>query len=72
MEQLANLEQLMKNHDWTYHYSDDHRVWRRGEESSARLTSAMQTLKSQGLEQQVQALWEQYCPWSETNGGWRQ
>lgn len=29
--------QLLKNHDWTYEYSDDHSQWRRGREQWAEI-----------------------------------
>lgn len=30
--QAAKLEILLVNHDWYYHMSDDHGVWKRGQE----------------------------------------
>jgi hypothetical protein len=66
-ERLAELAKKLQYHDWSYNYSDDHSVWRRGEERSAQIQSEMKYLNSLGLEEQVQALWEQYCPWSATN-----
>ena len=24
-------QKLLESHDWYYHYSDDHRVWKRGQ-----------------------------------------
>jgi hypothetical protein len=66
-ERLAALATTLKHHDWYYDYSDDHRVWRHGEEKSMAIQNEMKYLNSLGLEQQTQALWEQYCPWSETN-----
>jgi hypothetical protein len=29
---------LLKAHDWTYHYSDDHSVWKKGTETAQQLT----------------------------------
>ena len=66
-QRLAELAQKLQYHDWYYNYSDDHSVWRRGEERSAQIQSEMKYLNSLGLEEQTKALWEQYCPWSETN-----
>ena len=28
----TNFENLLKHHDWFYAYSDDHRVWRKGQD----------------------------------------
>lgn len=33
---------LLKNHDWTYHYSDDHRVYTRGMRNEQLIMSTMQ------------------------------
>jgi hypothetical protein len=66
-QRLAELAKKLQYHDWYYHYSDDHSVWRRGEEQGVQIQSEMKYLNSLGLEEQVQALWEQYCPWSATN-----
>ena len=32
---------LCKDHDWTYIYTDDHRVWRRGNQESIEILAAM-------------------------------
>lgn len=66
-QRLAELAKQLQYHDWYYDYSDDHRVWRAGEAKISEIRSEMKYLKSLGLEEQVQALWEQYCPWSTTN-----
>jgi len=31
---MADYEKMLKSHDWTYDYSDDHRVWQRGNEQA--------------------------------------
>jgi hypothetical protein len=28
---------MLKNMDWTYNYSDDHRAWKRGNDAMARI-----------------------------------
>ena len=66
-ERLAALAETLKHHDWHYDYSDDHRVWCRGEAAGSWIRGEIKYLNSLGLEQQTQALWEQYCPWSESN-----
>lgn len=66
-QRLAELAKKLQYHDWYYNYSDDHSVWRRGEERSAQIQGEIKYLNSLGLEQQTLALWEQYCPWSATN-----
>ena len=34
----------LKSHDWTYQYSDDHRVWKKGQEESQAIGSMMKIL----------------------------
>jgi len=34
----------LKSHDWTYQYSDDHRVWQRGQAESEAISSMMKIL----------------------------
>lgn len=38
----AEFYDLCAAHDWTYNFSDDHRVWKRGEAERKRLVSLMQ------------------------------
>ena len=67
IETLEQLEQAMINHDWYFQFSDDHRVWRTGDASSERIRSAMESFRNAGFSEQVDALWELHCPWSNTN-----
>lgn len=57
---IGDLEEAMLNHDWYYTYSDDHRVWRQGEASLARLRSGSAWLSDNGFKDQVNQLWERY------------
>lgn len=34
---LDDYKQLLSRHDWYYAYSDDHRVWKAGNESQQRI-----------------------------------
>jgi hypothetical protein len=53
---MNELETLLKNHDWSH----------AGYIARPALDLAMKA--NAGAE--ATALWEQYCPWSETNGGY--
>lgn len=60
-KQLQELESLLKEHDWYYAYSDDHRVWKRGEEERkviGELTARLMYVE--GLSDAVDTLYEKY------------
>lgn len=40
---LNDYEIALRNHDWYFYFSDDHRVYSAGEQSSGRLLSIAQT-----------------------------
>jgi hypothetical protein len=52
---MNQLETALKNHDWSLD----------GWKTRSELDRLMKENPDTG-----QALWEQYCPWSETNGGY--
>jgi len=35
--EMEEYLKLLKSHDWTYEYSDDHRVWKRGSEQASKI-----------------------------------
>lgn len=47
---------MLKNHDWFYEYSDDHRMWVRGKDQRAAILEAKKDLDPDYI------LWNQYCP----------
>lgn len=58
---LEMFEQLCKDHDWYYQYSDDHRVWTKGRDEYSRLQSKYQWMLTKCPES-AKAIWEQYNP----------
>lgn len=55
-------EHLLKNMDWYYAYSDDHRVWCAGEAAIARLKALRLSLsKPYEGKLKADALWEKYA-----------
>lgn len=36
---IDRYRQLLRSHDWSYDYSDDHRVWKRGQTQRDELES---------------------------------
>jgi hypothetical protein len=61
-ELLALYEQKLREHDWLYEYSDDGRVYRKGQQQYNELISIRQDLQKYGLEDQARALFERYRP----------
>ena len=58
---FTTLENLLKSHDWTFDFSDDHSVWTRGNEERERLRSIALTLGEHDSER-VANLWNALCP----------
>lgn len=59
---LEEFEALLRDHDWYYDYSDDHRVWQRGKAKGLMIMSARQELIEQGFDKQAEELYNKYCP----------
>jgi len=59
---LDELEEMLKHHDWYYQYSDDHRVWKRGNEQNRAITNKFNEIKkhSQTLFDQAELLFNKY------------
>ena len=58
---FTTFENLLKSHDWTFDFSDDHSVWTRGNEELERLRSIALTLGEHDSER-VANLWNALCP----------
>jgi len=58
---FTTFENLLKSHDWTFDFSDDHSVWTRGHEERERLRSIGKTLGEHDAER-VANLWNALCP----------
>jgi hypothetical protein len=58
---FTTFENLLKSHDWTFDFSDDHSVWTRGNEERERLRSIALTLGEHDSER-VANLWNALCP----------
>ena len=67
IETLQDLERAMRNHDWYYQFSDDHRVWRAGTDHAVEIRNAMARLSARGFADEVNAIFQRECPWSESN-----
>ena len=59
---LSDLERMMQMHDWLYGFTDDHRVWQAGQDAERRLNQACKELIDAGHKEEVDRLYERYCP----------
>lgn len=61
MSPLEQLEQLMKDIDWNYRYSDDNSHWNRSDQMLLTI-SRMSAELSIDHQDEVDALWKKYNP----------
>ena len=63
-ENLVNLDQLLKSHDWYYDYSDDYSAWTRGRDERNAINQEQKRLISTGLVtvEEIQELTKKYAP----------
>jgi len=63
-EPLAILEKLLQAHDWTYEFSDDHSVWKKGMTERSAINQEQKRLVELGLAttEEVQELTQKYVP----------
>lgn len=60
--EMELLESMLQNHDWTYHFSDDHRAYVRGRDEAQKIRVMMGRLKKMGLETESLELQNKYRP----------
>ena len=58
MKDKEKLVKLLKEHDWWFEMSDDHRVWLRGNRELSEINSCMRKIN----EDEAIVLWNKYCP----------
>jgi len=54
---MENLIKLLRNHDWYFEYSDDHKVWQRGVMQRAAINAEAERL---GRPELVEQAFEEY------------
>jgi hypothetical protein len=57
---LVEFEEMLKAHDWTYAFSDDHRVFKRGEAQRLTISEQYHWLRSVGRAAEANGLYESY------------
>jgi len=60
MEELNQLEQMLRTHDWYYMMSEDPRYYRRGSEQRTAINQKMEELTKSGLEDEANQLYAKY------------
>ena len=58
---LQEFYDLLKRHDWSFNYSDDHRQWQRGRDQ---LNHIQHILKQNEDEPKYRALFDHYREWA--------
>ena len=62
MSKLKTFEELLKNHDWFYQYSEDYSVYERGQNAWKTISKVMEALEDAGLSDAANDLYEKYLP----------
>ena len=57
---LSKLETMLREHDWFYMYSDDHRYYEKGRLEWAAIQREMAAAAAAGLEVEAKALYEKF------------
>ena len=60
---LTTLETLLKQHDWYYQYSDDHRMWKRGKAEAEEIRRQRDICCGAGFDNVAKELYNKYCPY---------
>jgi hypothetical protein len=59
---LRLAEEKMQKADWYYDYSDDFRVWQKGDRQISEITRLLQLAATEGESNAADRLWEKYVP----------
>lgn len=59
---LDHLKDLCAAHDWYYSFSDDHKVWQRGNEQINKIREVMLGLQDQGMGKEAKQVYENWKP----------
>lgn len=59
---LDQLRELCAAHDWYYSFSDDQKVWKKGNEQINLIRECMLALQEQGMGKQAKQIYENWKP----------
>ena len=60
-QDIESFRKLLKNHDWYYMHSDDHKAWESGDKDAQEINNQIQNLKKRGVKD-VMEIYRTYCP----------
>ena len=60
MEDLQQLEQMLRTHDWYYMMSEDSRYYNRGSEESKAIKAQMEVCAQNGNKDEAEQLYAKY------------
>ena len=60
--EMELLEHMLQTHDWTYHFSDDHRAYVKGRDQAQKIRVMMGRLEKMGFENESKELYSKYSP----------
>jgi len=60
MEELQQLEQMLRTHDWYYMMSEDSRYYRRGADQAKAINEQMKLCVDNGMEAEAEQLYLKY------------
>lgn len=60
--EMELLEHMLQSHDWTYHFSDDHRAYVKGRDQAQKIRVMMGRLEKMGFENESKELYSKYSP----------
>jgi len=61
-ELRETLISQLKNHDWFYHYSDDHRYWSSGHRQAMQIDETLKKMEKLGQYEIGLAMYKEYKP----------
>jgi len=61
-ELRETLISQLKNHDWFYHYSDDHRHWSSGHRQAMQIDETLKKMEKLGQYEIGLAMYKEYKP----------
>jgi hypothetical protein len=59
---LDKLKEMCEQHDWFYSFSDDHKVWERGNEEIKAIREMMILCQESGMGREAKQIYENWKP----------